>query len=135
MGEVLGIGLSHGPHPNLTDESMANVYFRHNLLDSKTSPFWKDPSNWPKELKQDKSGLMTKVSLQHAGIGTNWARPRLSVGQKHIEEVCPRTNFCALSEPADFSPDKNTCLVGNGQSNVDVLFDEQDTLTVIAHLL
>src|SRR5688572_11993522 len=53
MGEVLGIGCSHGPHLNMTDESMANVYFRLNLRSERTSAFWKDPANWPQPVREE----------------------------------------------------------------------------------
>ena len=33
MGEIIGIGCPHGPHMRFTDETMANNYFRVNLLD------------------------------------------------------------------------------------------------------
>jgi Catalytic LigB subunit of aromatic ring-opening dioxygenase len=53
MGEVLGIGCTHGPHPALPDERMADVYFRRNLASELTPPEWKDPKNWPAEMREE----------------------------------------------------------------------------------
>src|SRR5262247_3009096 len=53
MGELLGIGCPHGPQPRLTDETMANNYFRHNFLSDKTPAHWKDPSNWPPAMRAE----------------------------------------------------------------------------------
>ena len=53
MGEILGIGCPHGPHLKLTDETMANCYFRVNLKNEKTPAFLKDPKNWPSELRAE----------------------------------------------------------------------------------
>lgn len=53
MAEILGIGCSHGPHLQLTDETMANVYFRRNLHSEKTPSEWKDPANWPAALQEE----------------------------------------------------------------------------------
>ena len=53
MAEILGIGCSHGPHMQLTDATMAEVYFRPNLHSDKTPPQWKDPANWPAALREE----------------------------------------------------------------------------------
>jgi hypothetical protein len=51
MGEIIGIGCPHGPQPGLTDETMANNYFRVNLASEKTPARWKDPASWPPEMR------------------------------------------------------------------------------------
>jgi hypothetical protein len=43
----------HGPHPTLTDETMANVYFRRNLADPATPARLKDPSQWPEAMRSE----------------------------------------------------------------------------------
>lgn len=43
MGEVLGIGCTHGPHLALPDERMADIYFRNNLHSDLTPAERKDP--------------------------------------------------------------------------------------------
>lgn len=53
MGELLGIGCPHGPQPRLTDETMANNYFRHNLLSDRTPAHWKDPQRWPAAMRDE----------------------------------------------------------------------------------
>lgn len=53
MADILGIGCSHGPHMRLTDEAMADVYFRPNLLSERTPAHWKDRANWPGPLRQE----------------------------------------------------------------------------------
>jgi hypothetical protein len=53
MGEIIGIGCPHGPQPGLTDETMANNYFRVNLNSEKTPAEWKDPARWPEAMRQE----------------------------------------------------------------------------------
>ncbi len=53
MGETFGIGCPHGPQPRLTDETMANNYFRHNFLSEKTPDRWKDPRHWPEAMRAE----------------------------------------------------------------------------------
>jgi hypothetical protein len=72
MGELFGIGCPHGPHPRLTDESMANIYFRHNLLSEKTPDHWKDPRNWPEAMRAewgDDEGVTAARKHRDAVIG------------------------------------------------------------------
>jgi hypothetical protein len=56
MGDILGIGCTHGPHLKLSDEAMANVYFRYNLNHEQTPAHWKDPANWPSQLREEWGG-------------------------------------------------------------------------------
>jgi len=53
MGEVLGIGCTHGPHLAMSDERMADVYFRKNLNSDLTPAEWKDPRNWPPRMREE----------------------------------------------------------------------------------
>ena len=53
MGEILGIGCTHGPHLALPDERMADIYFRRNLASELTPPEWKDPKNWPPAMREE----------------------------------------------------------------------------------
>src|SRR6185312_9477597 len=53
MGDVLGVGCTHGPHLKLSNETMANIYFRYNLRSDKTPAQWKDPANWPPGLREE----------------------------------------------------------------------------------
>ena len=53
MGEILGIGCSHGPHTRLTDETMANAFFRHVLSDDTTPVSVRDPANWPQVMRDE----------------------------------------------------------------------------------
>lgn len=53
MAEIMGLGMFHGPHPALTDESMANVYFRRILQDPRTPAELLDPANWPESMRQE----------------------------------------------------------------------------------
>ena len=45
--------MPHGPQPGLTDETMANNYFRVNLRSDKTPDYWKDQANWPQDMKDE----------------------------------------------------------------------------------
>lgn len=53
MAEIMGLGMFHGPHPGLTDETMANIYFRRILADPQTPPELTDPANWPDGLRSE----------------------------------------------------------------------------------
>ena len=46
MGQILGIGMTHAPHLQFTDENMANV-LRRLLKSERTPAAMKDPQNWP----------------------------------------------------------------------------------------
>ena len=46
MGEVMGVGMFHGPQPALSDETMANIYFRRNLTYKGTPELLRNPANW-----------------------------------------------------------------------------------------
>jgi hypothetical protein len=52
MSEILGIGMTHAPHLQFTDENMANVLKR--LLKSERTPAaMKDPKNWPAGMRAE----------------------------------------------------------------------------------
>ena len=52
MGELLGIGCTHAPHLQFTDEAMANVLRR--LLKSDRLPaHLRDPQNWPEGMRAE----------------------------------------------------------------------------------
>ena len=53
MGEIIGIGCTHAPHLALPDERMADIYFRRNLASELTPAEWKDPANWPAEMREE----------------------------------------------------------------------------------
>lgn len=53
MGAVLAVGCTHGPHVGMTDETMADVYFRRNLADPRTPERWKDRANWPAPMREE----------------------------------------------------------------------------------
>ncbi len=52
MGAVLGMGLTHAPHLQFTDEDMANVLRRH-LRGERTPAALKDPANWPAGMRAE----------------------------------------------------------------------------------
>ena len=52
MGEILGLGLSHGPHGAHQDHTMANLVKRV-MASPKTPENLKDPRNWPDEMRQE----------------------------------------------------------------------------------
>lgn len=52
MGEILGIGMTHAPHLQFTDQDMSNILRR--LLKSQRTPAeMKDPKNWPEQMRQE----------------------------------------------------------------------------------
>ena len=52
MGEILGIGMTHAPHLQFTDENMANV-LRRLLKSDRTPAEMKDPKNWPAGMRAE----------------------------------------------------------------------------------
>jgi hypothetical protein len=52
MGEILGIGMTHAPHLQFTDENMANV-LRRVLKNERTPAEMKDPKNWPAGMRAE----------------------------------------------------------------------------------
>jgi len=52
MGEILGIGMTHAPHLQFTDENMANV-LRRLLKSERTPEAMKDPQNWPAGMRAE----------------------------------------------------------------------------------
>jgi hypothetical protein len=52
MGELLGIGCTHAPHLQFTDEAMANV-LRRLLKSDRLPPHLRDPENWPEGMRAE----------------------------------------------------------------------------------
>lgn len=52
MGEILGIGCTHGPSLQFRDEEMANV-LRRILKSDRTPAEMRDPRNWPAEMRDE----------------------------------------------------------------------------------
>lgn len=52
MGEILGIGCTHGPSLQFRDDEMANV-LRRILKSEQTPSELKDPRNWPAEMREE----------------------------------------------------------------------------------
>jgi hypothetical protein len=50
MGEVLGMGMSHGPHPRMSDQQMA-VMLRRALTQPNVPPALKNPTSWPEPMR------------------------------------------------------------------------------------
>lgn len=53
MAEIMGVGMFHGPQPALTDETMANLYFRRTLNSPQTPDSLRNPANWPREMREE----------------------------------------------------------------------------------
>src|ERR1700742_4631873 len=86
MAEIMELGMFHGPHPGLTDESMANVYFRRILRDPQTPAELLDPANWPAELRRewgDDEGL--SAARRHRDVAIQACRQ----ARKAIDEFSP----------------------------------------------
>jgi len=52
MGEILGLGCTHGPHLQFRDEEMSNV-LRRFLKSENTPAELKDPQNWPVDMRKE----------------------------------------------------------------------------------
>jgi hypothetical protein len=78
MAEIMGVGMFHGPQPALSDESMANIYFRRNLAYAGTPAALRDPAGWPPELKaewgDDEGRSAARVHRETAIAGCRKAR-------------------------------------------------------------
>ena len=84
MGEILGLGVTHGPYVLYPEASMAN-FLRRNLASPKTPPELRDPRNWPAGMQAewgDDEGL--KSAYTH--------RQQLVDGFRRTREVLDRFN-------------------------------------------
>ncbi len=65
MGEILGLGTTHGPHLGYLDKDIANILKRY-MTSPKTPEHLKDPRNWPELMQKewgDDDGL--KAAHEH----------------------------------------------------------------------
>ena len=53
MGEILGIGCSHGPGLTGPLQRLTDIYLRHNLASKLTPAHMKDPQNWPQQMREE----------------------------------------------------------------------------------
>lgn len=53
MGQVLGIGCSHGPGVAGPPERFTDIYLRQNLKSELTPEHMKDPKNWPAKMREE----------------------------------------------------------------------------------
>src|SRR5260370_16342926 len=53
MGEILGIGCSHGPGITGPLTRLTDIYLRRNLQSELTQVHMKDPKNWPINMQDD----------------------------------------------------------------------------------
>ena len=56
MGEILGIGCSHGPGISGPLTRLTDIYLRRNLQSELTPVHMKDPKNWPKKMQEEWDG-------------------------------------------------------------------------------
>jgi hypothetical protein len=86
MGEVLGIGCTHAPHLQFTDEDMANV-LKRTLRSERTPAEMREPRNWP------------------PGMVTEWGEDEgLSAAKDHRQQLAD--SFRAARRALDeFNPD------------------------------
>jgi hypothetical protein len=56
MGEILGIGCSHGPGISGPLTRLTDIYLRRNLQSELTPTHMKDPKNWPKKMQEEWDG-------------------------------------------------------------------------------
>ncbi|MBM2810334.1 MAG: Extradiol ring-cleavage dioxygenase [Chloroflexi bacterium] len=53
MGQILGIGCSHGPGIIGPPETLTEIYLKYNLRSDLTPPHMKDPKNWPARMREE----------------------------------------------------------------------------------
>jgi len=53
MGEILGIGCSHGPGILGPPETLTDIYLKYNLASDLTPAHMKDPENWPAQMREE----------------------------------------------------------------------------------
>jgi hypothetical protein len=56
MGEILGIGCSHGPGISGPLQRLTDIYLRRNLQSELTPVHMKDPKNLPKKMQEEWDG-------------------------------------------------------------------------------
>ncbi|HEY3115682.1 MAG TPA: extradiol ring-cleavage dioxygenase [Chloroflexota bacterium] len=53
MGEILGVGCSHGPGIVGPPETLTDIYLKLNLKSDLTPAHMKDPKNWPAKMREE----------------------------------------------------------------------------------
>lgn len=53
MGEILGVGCSHGPGIIGPPETLTEIYLKYNLKSELTPAHLKDPKNWPAKMREE----------------------------------------------------------------------------------
>src|SRR5438552_18854006 len=53
MGEILGVGCSHGPGIIGPPETLTEIYLKLNLASDLTPAHMKDPQNWPAKMREE----------------------------------------------------------------------------------
>jgi len=53
MGEILGVGCSHGPGIIGPPETLTEIYLKLNLASELTPAHMKDPKNWPAKMREE----------------------------------------------------------------------------------
>src|SRR2546423_1599852 len=53
MGEILGVGCSHGPGITGPPETLTDIYLNMNLKSELTPAHMKDPQNWPAKMREE----------------------------------------------------------------------------------
>ena len=56
MGEILGVGCSHGPGITGPLTRLTDIYLRRNLQSELTPVHMKDPKNWPRKMQEEWDG-------------------------------------------------------------------------------
>src|SRR5689334_13242268 len=56
MGEILGMGCSHGPRITGPLTRLTDIYLRRNLQSELTPVHMKDPKNWPRKMQEEWDG-------------------------------------------------------------------------------
>ena len=84
MGDIIGLGLSHGPHGAHQDHTMAN-YVKRAMVSPKTPIELKDPRNWPAEMQLEWGDDEGRTAAhQH--------RTKLADGYRRVREALDEFN-------------------------------------------
>ena len=84
MAEIIGLGLSHGPHGAHQDHTMANLVKRM-MVNPRTPERLKDPKNWPPEMQAEWGD-------DEGRAAANMHRTRLANGYRKLRQALNEFN-------------------------------------------
>ena len=105
MGEILGIGCSHGPGITGPLTRLTDIYLRRNLQSELTPVHMKDPKNWPKKMQEEWDG---DEGLAFAAAYQRILQPAYRKARECIDEFKP--DFVLIFGDDQYEVFKEDCI-------------------------